>query len=136
MFTLNTEIYNVEQSIFSKRSLLQQKREDLERLQETSMKLENCREKFFDHHELCLEPELTIANFYGTRANYFDDFRRQELLPSYVAIYYGQINEVHEQISEKMETLQDEIASLEVHIESLEARHETLINQQNEEKKL
>lgn len=126
LVSITTELLEVERFMNSARFQLEEKKEELRRLEEALNKLGNSKTEFFQHYELCVEPEFTKNTLHGDNAEDLDFFKNQELLPSYVGIYYGQINNATTQIDDRIEIVQDNIADLNSSLSSLETQHEGL----------
>lgn len=130
--SINTQLLEVERHMNAANLRLDEKRKKLERLGSALAKLDASKSDYFDNYGLCLEPEFSPKTFHGNNADDLDTLKSDELLVSYVALYYGQINEVKETIDDKVEELTQDIATLESSISSLETQHANLKEEKRE----
>ena len=109
---------------------LEEKKEELRRLQDALSELGANKSDFISKEGICLEPEFSLKTFHGENADDFDDFREGELKVSFLAIPNEQITDAEGKISDKIAEVEAEIEALESRIASLEATYARLLASQ------
>lgn len=133
LYSINLQIGRIQVSIYALNHQLEQKREDLNRLEAVLPELLNGMDEYHQNTRLCLTPELTSNTWHGQMGTEFQTFRTGELLSSYQSISRIQLNRTITDLENEIETLKREIADLEDRIASQQSRLNSLYAQRREE---
>ncbi|RKQ34723.1 YwqH-like family protein [Oceanobacillus halophilus] len=133
LFFINSQINSIHYSIHVMNQRLEQKRNDLQRLNTASTQLSNCKSEFINQKDLCLKPELMANSWHGQLANNFDTYRQSELQVSYLTLPNEQLANTISQLEDKISEIRAEIESLQSGIASHNSRLHSLYDQRREE---
>src|SRR5690625_563060 len=112
LYSIKTELLEVQRLIGSYQLQISQKRENLDRLEKAMTKLELAKSDFCDAEEGCSKPEFTPKSFHGDQAKGVTSLKVEELRPSFAMISEEQITRIAEKIREQIRLLQEQIGSL------------------------
>ncbi|MBU5465333.1 DUF5082 domain-containing protein [Virgibacillus sp. MSJ-26] len=125
--SLSMSLTAIQAQIYSAKFKLENKRKELQRLEDALSDLERNKNKFIDNYYLCREPEFTRQTLHGDNADNVNNIRENELLVNYVEIYYNQLGHAETKISDKITEVNQEITDLENRIRTLEASYANLL---------
>ncbi|WP_113926839.1 DUF5082 family protein [Bacillus sp. P14.5] len=108
-------------SLFYYYGLLREKRDQLQRLQDCSSKLQGNQQEFSVYRERITNPELSASTWRGSLADKFDEIRLQGMLHYFTDIETTQFSEVFSMLNSKMQSLNYEIQAVEYTIDRLQA---------------
>lgn len=126
VYSINTELMELQRSLSYYRLKINDKEEDLKRLEKALSDLGRNKIDFTDTKEICLEPECAANSLHGDNADDLDALKEDGLQPSFIAIPNEQIRAVEDAISEEIEIVQQEIANFKSSVGSLDTRHTEL----------
>lgn len=112
LYAINREIAALQSSIYSFNTQIQQKRDDLERLENVRNRLMSCQQEFTRHERLCLSPELSPNTWYGQLAMNFQHVREGRLKVNYRYLMNTQLEDCLQKIAERIEMIKQAIANL------------------------
>lgn len=127
--SINIYLRETDSRIGSAQIQLNNREEELRRLEEALSDLESNKSDFVNKKVICLDPEFTRKTLHGTNANDLDDIREGQLQKSFLAIPEDQISNAIEIITDKITEVQERITELENTISDLESRRENLLQQ-------
>jgi len=126
LYSINTELMEVQRLMGSYQWQMSNKREELDRLQKALRDLESTKSNFYEAEEVCSKPEFTSKIFHGNHAKHLTSLKEDELRPNFAFIPDNQVTKVTEKLREQIKLLQGQIGSLESDITSLESQQRTL----------
>lgn len=101
-------------------SLLREKQQQLQRLQDCQSQLRGKQQEFASFRASVTRPELSSFTWQGTLANRFEDIRTNGMLHYYSEMEQSQFSAIFSGIENKIQQLHREINSLKQTIASLE----------------
>jgi len=132
--SINSELMQIQHSVFSANLNRDEKKEELKRLQEALKELEGCDTDYSESKDLCLKPEFTTKTFHGEVATDVEGFKEDELQVSYTGISDEQLSKAKTEISDQMEVIEEEISSMGENITTMESRHTSLMEKKEQVK--
>ncbi|MBU8668999.1 hypothetical protein KM917_10745 [Virgibacillus pantothenticus] len=129
---LNSQLIHLNQLISSSNIRLQEKREELRRLNETLTKLQQNKNDFLKKKDTCIQPEFTTKNFHGKLANEVQSFRENQLQISFLAIPRKYLKKAKNIIMDQIRKIEQEIAAIESNITSWK-REQAMVTKQKRE---
>lgn len=133
LYSINLQIGRLQNSIYSLNQQLEQKRENLNRLEIVLPELMNGMEEYHQNTSLCTSPELSSNTWRGQLGTAFQNFRTGELVSSYRSISRIRLNRVITNLENEIEILKREIGDLRENISSQQGRLNNLYGQRREE---
>ncbi|MBD1221951.1 YwqH-like family protein [Virgibacillus halodenitrificans] len=130
---ISSQILSLQGSVHLLEQRIEERKKDLARLQQTATKLTACKSDFVDKKSLCMQPELGTTTWHGELATAFDNFRKEQLHVSYMAIPNEQMNATMGELQREMKAIEEEIAGWERTVSSLQTNIDTLFEQKREE---
>lgn len=126
LYSINTELMEIQRVMGAYRLEMSNKEEKLRRLQQALSDLEMIKSDFLDKKELCLKPEFTSATLCGDNAKVLEMFKKHALQRSFVSIPNNEISQAERAISREIDRIKWRISSLENSISSLQTQHTNL----------
>lgn len=100
---------------------IEDKKEELQRLEDALADLGSNKSDFLEKKKLCLEPEFTTQTFHGDNADNVDDVREDGVKVNFIAIPEDQISNAETEVSDQIDIVEQEISDLETEVATLEA---------------
>jgi septation ring formation regulator EzrA len=126
LYSINTELMEVQRLIGARSISLADRREKLSRLQKALTDLRNNKSDFYETEGICSKPEFAAKSFHGNHARDLTELKEGELRENFAYIPDHQIVAVEDKILEKIRHIEGEMGSLESSISALESRRSTL----------
>lgn len=134
LYSINTELMEMQRLIGSYQLQISNKRENINRLENALTELELIRDDFGETEDECSKPAFTSKTFHGNQAKNVTSLKNEQLKYSFTMIPGEQITKAAEKIREKIKLLQEEIGSLQSNISSCESQKQTLNDRKEEVK--
>lgn len=116
---VNSQINKVTNTIAATNYLIQQKEEEIQRLQKTKSELFNHKNDFQANEYRLKKPVLTKSTWHGELATAFDNFRHQDLVSSYRNLYITQLGRIIVDVERKIQELRSDMMRLQNEVSSL-----------------
>ncbi len=129
---LNSELLELQRLIGIANLSLEEKNEELRRLNSALSQLQLNKSDFNRTKSICIEPEFTTKTLHGNNAAKIHNFRENELQVSFSAISDKDISDAENRIIEQINQIKQEIYVIESNISSMETQH-TNVNRQKRE---
>ncbi|CDQ38552.1 MULTISPECIES: hypothetical protein [Virgibacillus] len=129
---LNSELLELQRLIGIANLRLEEKNEELRRLNSALSQLQLNKSDFNRTKSICIEPEFTTKTLHGNNATKIHNFRENELQVSFSAISDKDISDAENRIIVQINQIKQEIYVIESNISSMETQH-TNVNRQKRE---
>jgi len=133
LHSIELQMSNVHQQIYSLGYQMDQRREDLERLERVISDVELYQQEYDQSKRYWQDPPLTPNTWTGKFADNFQSMREKAIGESYHDVSYVQLNQILHTLVKTRETLRSEIATLESDIQNQEIRLDDLEVMKREE---
>src|SRR5699024_12407948 len=117
--SLSMSLTAIQAQIYSAKFKLENKRKELQRLEDALSVLERNKNKFIENYYLCREPELTRQTLHGDNEDNVNNIRENELLVNYDEIYYNKLGNAATKICETFINVNLAVSDLVIWISTL-----------------
>jgi hypothetical protein len=130
---INGQISRTQNSLYVLNVQLEEKRRELERLALAYSNLHDFQDEFRRNEQWCLAPELSEDTWTGTLANQFQQWKENEILQSYVALYNKQLALTMDQLNDKLRETKQSIIDIRMDVTAQNNALDDLYDRQRRE---